>query len=278
MRQTDGSVVCSGCGRLVDVNEERCPNCGQWRPGMFGFAGPLRNVLGDVDVTRVIIYGCVFLYVLSLVIDVRAAFSGGFSIFGLGSPGDRALVLLGYTGAGRPAYTLLTAIFLHGSLLHIYFNMMWTRSLGPLIEDAFGPARYFLIYLLSGVIGYVASNLSIGSPTIGASGAVFGLLGAAIVYGRHRGGSFGEAVQRQSWGYAIALIAIGFLWPGGNINNAAHLGGFAGGYLLSQFFVRRASRQESPFEQLAAAALGLVTIVSFVYSIITHFKYVYDVS
>jgi len=278
MRQTDGSVVCSKCGRLVDVNEEACPNCGQWRPGMFGFAGPMRAILGDLDVTRIIVYACGFIYLLSLVIDIRAAFGSGFDLFGIGQPAGRALFLLGMTAEGRPPYTLLTAIFLHGSLLHIFFNMMWTRSLGPLIEDSFGPARYFMIYILSGALGFFVSNVTIGAPTVGASGAVFGILGAAIVFGRHRGGSFGEAVQRQSWGYAIALIAIGFLWPGGGINNAAHLGGFAGGFALSQYFVRRADRHESPGEQLAAAALGLATIVAFVYSIVTNFKYVYELS
>jgi rhomboid protease GluP len=275
MRQTEGSVVCNGCGRLVDVREKNCPNCGQWRPGLYGYSSSLQSLTGDLDVTRMIIYACGFLFILSLAADIQAIMKPQFGFFSFMSPSGRALYLLGMTNKYMPWYTNFSAIFLHGGILHIYFNMMWTRNLGPVIEDGFGRARFFNLFVISGVTGFLLSNATSGAPTIGASGAVFGLLAAGIVYGRQRGGTFGDSVQRQSWGYAVALLALGFLWPGGGINNWAHMGGFAGGYVLSRILITRAHRPESPVEQLLAVVLAIVSIGAVVVSVLLNFREVY---
>jgi rhomboid protease GluP len=276
MRQTEGSVVCNGCGRLADVREKNCPNCGQWRPGLYGYSATLQSLTAGIDVTQLIVFACGFLFILALAADIRAIMKPQFGFFSFLSPSGRANYLLGLTSGRSPWYTNFSAIFLHGGILHIYFNMMWTRSLGPLVEDGFGPARYFTLFVLSGVAGFVLSNMLSGAPTIGASGAVFGLLAAAIVYGKQRGGSFGDAVQRQSWGYAIALMALGFLWPGGGINNWAHLGGFAGGFVLARVQIARAQRPESPVEQLLAVVLALISIGAVVASVFLNFRQVYN--
>ena len=94
-------------------------------------------------------------------------------------------------------WTLLTAIYLHGNLLHLVFNLLWVRQLAPAVEQLFGTARLVVIFTAGGVAGFVLSNIASGAWTIGASGAVFGLLGAMVAYGRSRGGTFGTAVFRQ---------------------------------------------------------------------------------
>ena len=86
-------------------------------------------------------------------------------------------------------WTMITAIYLHGGLLHILFNMLWVRQLGPMVSELFGPFRLFIIFTVSGACGFALSVLMGNAYTLGASGSIFGLLAAAIVFGRQRGSS-----------------------------------------------------------------------------------------
>ena len=94
---------------------------------------------------------------------------------------------------------------------HIFFNVMWIRNLGPAAVEAFGPARSFVLFNFAGAVGFLVSNMMSGATTIGASGAVFGLLAALIVYGRKRGSS---VLTQQLWQWAIILGIFGFHPPG----------------------------------------------------------------
>jgi rhomboid protease GluP len=149
-------------------------------------------------------------------------------VLGFLSPGATALFELGMTGG--PAWqlgwwwTLFTATYLHGGLLHILFNMLWVRELVPPVVDVFGPARTFVLFNVAGAVGFLASNLATGAPSIGASGAIFGLLGALVVYGRRRGIAM---LTAQAWRWALLLFVFGLIVP--SVNNWAHGGGFVGG-------------------------------------------------
>ena len=260
MRQAQGSIVCAGCNNLVGINEERCPFCGAWRPGLFGWAPVLRSVVGNrLDLIPLIVGTCVTLYALALLLQPEAIFAGqGF--FSLLSPGPRALYMLGMTGGVAWQlgwwWTLLTAIYLHGSLLHIFFNVMWIRNLGPAAAEAFGPARMFVLFNVAGATGFFVSNAMSGAPTIGASGSIFGLLAALIVYGRKRGSSL---MTRQLWQWAIILGIFGFLMPG--INNWAHGGGFAGGWVAASLMGFIDERRESTALLIASLAFIAATLV-----------------
>ena len=153
-------------------------------------------------------------------------------------------------------WTLLTAIYLHGSLLHIFFNVMWIRNLGPAAAEAFGPARMFVLFNVAGATGFFVSNAMSGAPTIGASGSIFGLLAALIVYGRKRGSSL---MTRQLWQWAIILGIFGFLMPG--INNWAHGGGFAGGWVAASLMGFIDERRESTALLIASLAFIAATLV-----------------
>ena len=212
---------------------------------MWGFAGVLRKLDLEEGATHLIVWGCVVLYVLSLALAPAAIRFDG--LFGLLSPGHEALFRLGASGAlpvvaeGR-WWTVLSAGWLHGGVLHILFNMMWVRQLAPATTHLYGPGRMLLIYLISSVFGFVASSvggayfywlpLMGGHPSaisVGASAAVFGLLGAMVYAGRR--GVAGH-LGRQAWGYAIALFVFGLIMPG--VDNWAHLGGFVGGLALAR--------------------------------------------
>ena len=265
MRQVQGSIVCAQCNQLVGVNEETCPFCGAWRPGLFGWAPVLRSVIGTrLDQITLIVGATVTLYVLALLLQPEAIMevSGFLSIL---SPGGRALYQLGMTGGVAWElgwwWTLLTAIYLHGGLLHIFFNVMWIRNLGPVASDAYGPARAFVLFNISGAAGFLVSNTMSGAPTIGASGAIFGLLAALIVYGQKRGQSM---LTKPLWQWAIILGVFGFVMP--SVNNWAHGGGFVGGWLAAQFMGFSDEHRESTSVMLTSLVLILLTAVGFVLS------------
>jgi len=265
VRQAQGSIVCAQCNQLVGVNEETCPFCGAWRPGLFGWAPVLRSVIGTrLDQITLIVGATVTLYVLALLLQPEAIMEGS-GFLSILSPGGRALYQLGMTGGVAWElgwwWTLLTAIYLHGGLLHIFFNVMWIRNLGPVASDAYGPARAFVLFNISGAAGFLVSNTMSGAPTIGASGAIFGLLAALIVYGQKRGQSM---LTQQLWQWAIILGILGFVMP--SVNNWAHGGGFVGGWLAAQFMGFSDEHRESTGVMLASLGLIALTAVGFVLS------------
>ncbi len=258
MRQTQGSLVCAQCGKLIGINEPSCPYCGAWRPGLYGFAPALQRLVGQrLDFVSLIVMTCVTMYAISLLLDLSAAFSGG-GLLSIASPGTRALYQLGMTGGiawGQDWWwTLFTANYLHGGLLHIVFNMMWIRNLAPAATEVYGPARAFVVFNIAGVVGFYLSNEMSGAPTIGASGGIFGLLAALIVHGRSRGSSM---MTTQLWQWAGVLFLFGFLMPG--INNWAHGGGFLGGWVAAQLMGFSGEQRESTGVIITALACIAVT-------------------
>lgn len=275
-RQTEGSVLCPSCGNLVGINDEQCFTCGRKNPGLWGFGSLIRRFGRDFGFTDFIVSACVFLYVMSLAIDPWGIHMGGF--LDLGGPSNFALIAMGASG-WSPVYelgrfwTVLSAGWLHGSIMHIVFNVMWIRSLGPTTAETFGPARMFIIYTVSSVSGFVMSTMAFqyfaGFPVIGgayltsgASAAVFGLLGALIYYGRRSGH---RMVHQQMIQWAVILGVFGFVFP--NVDNLAHLGGFLGGYLTAR--VLDPLHPEKGNHMLIALVFLGLTVASFVVSVVT---------
>ena len=260
MRQTQGSLVCAHCGKLIGINEPSCPYCGAWRPGLFGFTPVLQRLVGNrLDLVSLILVTCITLYAVALLLQPEALASGGGMLSFL-SPGNRALYQLGMTGGAAWGlgwwWTLLTANYLHGGLLHIFFNMMWVRNLAPAATEVYGPARTFVLFNISGAAGFYLSNVMSGAPTIGASGGIFGLLAALIVYGRRRGNSMMSA---QLWQWALILGFFGFIMPG--VNNWAHGGGFAGGWIAGQLMgLSDENRESTGILVTALLLIGLTAV------------------
>jgi len=238
----------------------------------------LRRFGNDLGFLSLVLYGCSALYVLSLVLTVSAGgnlFSG--SIFSMLGPNQYSLLVLGASGAwpvfgvGR-WWTVLSAGWLHGGALHILFNMMFVRQLGPSVADMYGAARMIIIYTIAGATGFLLSSfmgayfpipiLGGGYVTIGASAPIFGLLGALVYYGR-RGGS--RHVGSEALGYALTMGVFGIIMPG--IDNAAHLGGFGGGYLAGMWLDPLKRERMDHF--VGAGVCLLATALSIVWSIVT---------
>jgi len=135
-------------------------------------------------------------------------------------------------------WRLLSPVLVHGSLLHLAFNMYFLYLVGPLVEQLYGSSRFLLLYLLTAATASLASYLIGGpGPSVGASGALFGLCGVLLV-GRmlHRPVLQGQqrAMMSQIGGLVVINLVLGFGLNafGGGIDNAAHLGGLLGGLWL----------------------------------------------
>ncbi len=271
-RRTSGPSLCPSCGKLNSVDAAVCFYCGRRNPALWGFGPGIGRLLGELNFVRIVMGVCIAAYILSLLLDMRTAVRvrGPFDLL---APSGTALNTLGMTGAYAWAlgrwWTLFTAIYLHGSLLHILFNLLWINQLAPAVEGLYGRSRLILIFTGAGVLGFVVSNW-VGIPfTIGASGSIFGLLGAMVHYGRSRGGTFGLMVFRQYGQWALVLFILGFLMAG--VNNFAHAGGFLGGYLTAMALGHGDHQRERGAHQLAATACILLTALSFVLALWTGF-------
>lgn len=244
-RQKSGSVLCPGCGSLVGVNDESCYTCGRRRPGLFGFAALLRNTGEDMGFLWLVLWVCGALFLATL-----AASEEPFKIRGLlGVLSPDGSVLARFGAAGwLPVFqldrwwTVLSYAWLHGSAIHIAFNMMAVRDLVPAVAHLYGPARTIIIYTLAAIGGGLLSSavgaylpflpwpLSGARLTVGASGAVFGLVGSLAYYGR-RGGS--RMIGEHAWGWVASGALFGLMMPG--IDNWCHAGGFVTGYFAARW-------------------------------------------
>ncbi len=270
-RQREGSVICTSCGVLVGVNDDTCYSCGRWNPGLWGYGPALRRLGNDLGFVPLVVGGTVTLYVVSLLLS-------GLNMRGMLAPGTRVLFLLGASGAvpvfeyGR-WWTVLTAGWLHAGILHVFFNVMWIRQLAPAVAELYGPGRMVILYTASGVAGFAASSVAgmylAGLPliggaqfSVGASASIFGLLGALVHYGRATGHSHAREYGLQ---YALFMGVFGLIFPG--VDNWAHAGGFAGGYLAS-LLLRPGTRERIDHLALGALCL-LLTAVALLASVVT---------
>jgi membrane associated rhomboid family serine protease len=252
-------VSCSECGRPI------CPDCmtfspvGIRCPDHSGQAKGARRVVrqvqrrttGNRNVTKAIVAINVGIFLLQLAQGAPLMTDSG-TIWQNG-------VLYGPAVAQGDWYRLLSAAFLHYGPIHLGMNMLGVWWLGGILEDALGPLRYGLLYVVSGLAG--SAGALIANPqgyTVGASGAVFGIIGAALVLERQRTYVFGGAAMTL----LIVNLAFTFAIPG--ISIGGHLGGLAGGALsilvLSRF--GKGSAIYARNELVAVASLLAVGVLS----------------
>jgi rhomboid protease GluP len=227
------------------------------------------------QLVRAIIYLNVGMYVLTLLLN--PAFSS-FSMNPLTflAPRDMNLLLLGASGTlpidrWHRWWTLLSANYLHGGLLHILFNMLAFKQIAWLINREYGTHRMFILYTLGGVFGFWVSYLAGVQFTIGASAAVCSLIGSAIYYGKSRGGLYGQAIYRQIGGWALGILAFGLIFPG--INNWGHGGGFLAGLAGGAVLGYNEKKPENAWHRRIALVLAFLTAVILFYAVFTGIFY-----
>lgn len=129
-------------------------------------------------------------------------------------------------------YRLLTGTFLHADLLHILCNTYALYIVGSMVEGYYGRKKFAIIYLVSAITGSLLSICMSDIPSVGASGAIFGLLGSLVYFGYHYRVYFGSVILQRIIPVIIINLGIGFMMS--EIDNFAHIGGLIGGFLISK--------------------------------------------
>ena len=254
-------VSCSECGRPICAECMTAAPVGQRCPEHSGRSQGVRRVSSargelfqgtSALVTKALVAVNVLVYLIT-------ASQGA----GLNSPGGSLFakwVLFGPAVAQGDWWRLFTSAFLHGSLLHIGFNMYFLWFVGSAVEQAIGRGRFVLIYVVSALAGSAGALVyTPTTPTVGASGALFGILGAALVLERQRNYVLG--------GSAMALIVINLIlsFTLANISIGGHIGGLIGGVMctlvLSKFGRGHAAYSRVGLWGIAGVlAVGLLSI------------------
>ncbi len=160
-------------------------------------------------------------------------------------------------------WRLITAGFLHGGVMHILMNSWVLFDLGTQVEEHYGTSRYVTFYIFSTVTGFYASYLWSPSLSIGASAGIFGLIGAMIAMGVRDRSAYGSAVRSVYTRWAMYGLLMGLI-PFFAVDNAAHLGGLAGGFALA--FIAGTPKLVGNVEALWRALCGItiaVTLIAF---------------
>jgi rhomboid protease GluP len=271
--------LCPSCGQLVGAEQNRCGACGTSMT--FSLAAASRGLAGLMPqphpVTKLVVGLSCFMYLASLV----ATFAATQHLSLMGSVSGQVLYRLGARDTlelliHQQWWRLVMPIFLHANLLHIGLNMWVLVDLGPAVEELYGSARYLFFYVATGVLGYVFStgwDLILRRPgeSIGASGAIMGLVGLQLAVCSQRGGPYFQAMRASLIKWVVIIFVFGFLWPG--IDNAAHFGGLVAGYLLGRISADRepADAVERRRANLLALAALLVVAGSFA-AMILHYS------
>jgi membrane associated rhomboid family serine protease len=253
-------VSCSSCGRPICPDcmtptpvGMRCPECASQRTKVVRGVGQEEGFRRSPAT-----YVLIGLNAIAFLIEIGTG-SGGFGAVTGSVIADFAL--FGPAVTEGEWYRLITAGFLHASILHIGFNMFLLYMLGRLLEPSLGTPRFLALYFASLLAGsFGALFLDPNAFTIGASGAVFGLAGATFVIARGRGM---DALAGEIGFLILFNLAIGFFVP--RISVGGHIGGLIGGVLCALVIVAAEKgafgRNRLPLELLAMAAIGAAAVV-----------------
>lgn len=263
-----GSRVCPQCGGLNGIEEKSCYRCGKRLPGPL--ASSLSSAVGDFSAdgypgTKLMAGLCILIYALCLLSEM----SGGGGLPSLLAPFRpwttiRFGALLGLAFPDEP-WRLLSAVFVHSSLLHIGLNMLALLSFGRSIEPHLRTARFLVLYVASGALGYVGTLWWRGDMafSVGASGSIFGLLGAliAVLMVRRNPGWHRVLVSNLILAAALAFFS-------SRIDHAAHIGGFVAGFSIGLLFeLERHPRRRDKPAAILSAGLVLASLASVVLSV-----------
>jgi membrane associated rhomboid family serine protease len=254
--QRETGVACSSCGRPICPDcmtptsvGMRCPECARDRTKVR----TVRSVSSLPSVTRVLIAVNVLVFIAE---TATGSSLGGNGIGGPSSVFYKGMLYGPFIVEQHQYYRLLTAGFLHEGLIHILFNMWFLYVMGQMLEPLIGRVNFIAVYfasLLAGSFGALLFQPDV--PTIGASGACFGILGALIVIAYYQGISIWQS------GLGLTLVInIVFSLSFSGISIGGHLGGVVGGALCGWAIVMLGERRRMP--ALALGACVLVAAVS----------------
>src|SRR5579862_6826589 len=259
--------MCPNCRAFITTSDKVCPYC-EVKVGPRAIerrspADVLGGLIPHARFTTVVILLINTGFYVAMVLHMMRSGTGGLvTDFDL-----RTLVDFGakYGPAIRAGqwWRLLTAGFLHGGLLHILMNSWVLFDLGAQTEETFGTSRYLVFYFVSTVTGFLASYWWSPALSIGASAGITGLIGAMIAHGVRERSAYGAAVRGMYTRWAVYILLMGLL-PFFSIDNAAHIGGLAGGFLVAYVAGTPSySSAQERFWKVAAGICAAMTLAAF---------------
>jgi rhomboid protease GluP len=268
--------ICPACNALVGINATRCHECGaSLRFSLAALSKKFSGIFGEHEtpVTSALLVANFLMFGISWVALASTTGGGGLKI--LWGMGGETVYRLGASHWYPIFYEhqwwrLATAMFLHGGLIHIGFNMMALMQLGPALEELYGSARYFFIYMFTGMFGFLVSA-AFHNFSLGASGGLLGLVGVMLAITTKRGGAYMRDLRSRLITSVAILFVLGF--SGVGIDNYAHFAGLVAGFGLGKLFADRQPVNSS--ERRTAYALGwlagIVVVASFALMIL-HYR------
>jgi membrane associated rhomboid family serine protease len=243
-----GRPICTECMTIAPVGI-RCPEHSGRAQGVQRMTRGVQRASFEgagAKVTKLLIGVNVAVYVAELI-------QGG-GVYGVGSTIYEKGVLWAPFIANGDYWRLITAAFLHYGPFHLLLNMLGLYWFGSLLEHRIGSGRFLLLYLVSGLAGSAGALVaSPTNPTVGASGAIFGVLGAGFVLEQQRDYVFGGSAL----GVIVANLVLTVFWPG--ISIGGHIGGLIGG-AASMFALSRFGRGHAVYGR--PGVLGIAGIVA----------------
>jgi rhomboid protease GluP len=270
--------LCPACGTLVGATATKCHQCGANMN--FSFAAASKSLGRWMPQTSPVTYAlltiCCVMFILSMIITIKTqGFGSSGGLMSLGGISSQVSYRLGASlplayNIGQP-WRFITAIFLHGSILHIIFNMWVLMDIGPMVEELYGSARYLFLFVASGAAGYVLSSF-VGSVSVGASGSLLGLIGVLLAATTGRKSIAAQALRSSLIRWLVYIGVLGLIMRG--TDNFAHLGGLAAGYLLGRLMADRqpAGVSEVKRANLLGWAAGAAVFVSFALMVLNYLQ------
>jgi rhomboid protease GluP len=267
--------MCASCRALVGIDEKVCPFCNAklgYRAS--GFSKVLQNIFPNYSPVSYLLLTINFVLFLLIFVadrdlsaqDLPRLLMGG-SARSLIRWGADVALLVNYGEWWR----LFSAVFIHIGIIHLAFNSYALVFIGPILEELLGREKFFVLYIASGVFGFILSNWYYDPrmPTAGASGAIFGMIGAAIILSR-RWAAGGSLFRQQLIHWAIYGFGYGLVL---GANNAAHLGGFVAGMAVAYILPNPNRADELPFATLCWKCLYWVLLLLTIASLVLAVRY-----
>ena len=262
MGQMETRRMCPHCRAFITTDDRVCPYCNEKvGPRAIDRRSPspvLGGLIPHAQFTTVILLVINFgLYIVTTIYSMRAGNTNAFlgldigTLEAFGAKWNQAL-------AAGQWWRLVTAGFLHGGLLHIGMNSWVLFDVGSQVEEIYGASRMIVIYFVSTICGFYLSHLWSPAISVGASAAIMGLIGAMIALSVHHRNALTAAIRGQYIRWVIYMLIIGLL-PGINIDNAAHIGGLAGGFGVA--YISGLPRWDGSWTERAWRAASYVVIL-----------------
>lgn len=260
--------MCPHCRALIERGASVCPLCGGSLRGARArtSASTPGRVLGVIPIpstaTSVIVGVNVALYGLAWYMTQSNPASGLGASSSMGGISGEVLYRLGakfgpaiYAGQW---WRLVTAVFLHAGLLHIGLNLWCLVDLGPQVESLFSTTKFVVLYLVTGVFGFLVSSWWSAGLSVGASGAILGMVGI-LIGGSFHLGRLGKDLRGMLWRWVLYIFIFGLL-PFFAVDNAAHFGGLVSGLVLG-YFVPQGEAETRAAENLWNALAVLAVLI-----------------